>query len=90
MNIIKNAFEEADRVQKYDFCGIADCYKRRWTVDSVPHMAIAVFSDGIYSRFVAFHEAITVPLLRRIFPKDFWSHKFFKICGINTNRLNVK
>ena len=90
MNIIKNAFEEADRVQKYDFCGIADSYKRRWTDESVPHMAVMAFSNGIYSRFVAFHEAKTVPLLRQVFPQSFWNHKFFKICGINTNRLNIK
>ena len=90
LNILKNAFEEADRVQKYDFCGNADSYKRRWTEDSVPHMAVMAFSNGIYSRFVAFHEAKTVPLLRRVFPQNFWNHKFFKLCGISTSRVNVK
>lgn len=90
LNIIKNAFEETDKVQKYDFCGNADTYKRRWTADSVPHMAVMAFSGGVYSRLVAFHESKTVPLLRRIFPQSFWNHTFFKACGISTSRVNVE
>lgn len=64
MQILKNAFEDPEKVQKYDFGGSFDNYKRKWTDDAVPHCAISVFNDSIYSRFVMFHETKTVPLVK--------------------------
>ena len=66
MQILKNAFEDPEKVQKYDFGGSFDSYKRKWTDDAVPHCAISVFNDNMYSRFVTFHETKTVPLAKRV------------------------
>jgi Acetyltransferase (GNAT) domain len=89
MQILKSTFEDANRVKKYDFGGSFDNYKRKWTDDSVPHQAIWVFGGKTYSRLIAFHEKITVPLLRRTFPEKLWHHKIFKIFGISPNRFDV-
>lgn len=89
MHILKNAFEEMDKVQKYDLGNYYD-YKRKWTDNSEPHMAVSVYNNKIYSRLLAFNETVVVPLLRRIFPQGFWNCKLFRKCGINTNRLNIK
>jgi len=66
MQILKNAFEDSEKVQRYDFGGSFDSYKRKWTDDAVPHCAISVFNDSMYSRFVTFHETKTVPLAKRV------------------------
>lgn len=66
MQILKNAFEDPEKVQKYDLGGSFDSYKRKWTDDAVPHCAISVFNDSMYSRFVTFHETKTVPLVKRL------------------------
>ena len=85
MEILRNTFETADKVQKYDFGGSFESYKKKWTDDSVRHRAIWVFDDSIYSRFIAFHETKTIPLLRRSFPQALWNH--FKVFGINPDRF---
>ena len=64
LQILKNAFDEPEKVLKYDFGGSFDSYKRKWTDDAVPHCAIAIFNDNLYSRFAAFHETMTVPMLK--------------------------
>ena len=89
MQILKSTFEEAHRVKKYDL-GNFYSYKRKWTPDSEPHMVISVFNDRFYSRFLAFHESFTVPMLIRVFPRGFWRHNIFRKLGINTNRLNIR
>jgi hypothetical protein len=89
MQILKSTFEDKDRVQQYDFGGSFETYKRKWTEESVSHMAIWVFGTRLYSRFVSFHEMITVPLLRRYFPQRFWNNKVFRIIGINPNRFDT-
>jgi CelD/BcsL family acetyltransferase involved in cellulose biosynthesis len=66
MQILKSAFEDTEKVNKYDFGGSFDSYKRKWTDDAVPHCAISVFNDRMYSRFVSFHETKTVPLVKRV------------------------
>jgi hypothetical protein len=89
MQIIKSIFEDVDRLQKYDFGGSFENYKRKWTDDSISHRAVWVFGDRIYSRFIAFHETITVPLLRRFLPQKLWNNRVFRICGINPNRFDT-
>ncbi len=89
MQIIKSAFEEAGRLQKYDFGGSFENYKRKWADDSVSHRAVWIFGDRIYSRFIAFHETMTVPLLRRTLPQKLWNNRLFRICGINPNRFDT-
>jgi len=89
MQILKHVHEEANRVERYELGNFYD-YMRKWTDDSVPYMAVSVFNDRFYSRFLAFHEFISVPMLGRIFPPKFWSHELFKKVGINTKRLNIK
>jgi CelD/BcsL family acetyltransferase involved in cellulose biosynthesis len=66
MQILKNAFDEPEKVRRYDFGGSFDSYKRKWTDEAVPHCVITIFNDNLYSRFVAFHETISVPLAKRI------------------------
>jgi CelD/BcsL family acetyltransferase involved in cellulose biosynthesis len=90
LEILKNVFETADRVQLYDFGGSFENYKKKWTDDSVQQRAVWVFNDSIYSRFIAFHEIVTVPLLRRVFPQKLWQSRAFKICGINPNRFEPR
>lgn len=90
MHILRNAFEEADRVAFYDLCGSFESYKRKWTDTSVPHCDITVFGDKAYARVIASHETKMVPLLKSVFPRNFWNHRLFKIFGINTNRLEIK
>ena len=87
MQILKHVFEEAEKVRIYDFCGSFESYKRKWTDSYVPHFDLSVFGDRAYGHCVAFHETIVVPSLIRAFPKGFWNSKFFKLCGINTNRM---
>lgn len=65
MQILKNAFEAPEQVEKYDFGGSFDSYKRKWTDNATPHCELLIFNDGIYSRFIVFHEMRTVPLLKR-------------------------
>ena len=89
MQILKSVFADADRVQQYDFGGSFEDYKRKWTEESLSHMAIWVFGNRLYSRVVSFHEMITVPLLRRYFPQQFWNNKVFRIIGINPNRFDT-
>lgn len=66
MQILKHAFEEADRVAKYDFGGSFDIYKRKWTDDAVSHCELKIFNDNLFSRLVAFQEKKSVPLLKYI------------------------
>ncbi len=87
MQIIKNAFEEREKVRVYDFCGSFENYKKKWTDTFVAHDDILIFNDRLYSRLVRFHEAVAVPLLRQLFPKNFWNSRLFRICGINTDRM---
>ena len=89
IQILKSAFEDADRVQQYDFGGSFENYKRKWTDDSVSHMAIWVFGNRLYSRFISFQEMNTVPLLRRYFPQKLWNNRLFRLCGINPNRFDT-
>jgi len=89
MQILRNAFESVSRVHKYDFGGSFEHYKKKWTDDSVRHRAVWVFNDSLYSRFIAFHEIKTVPLLRRTFPQKLWNHGAFKIFGINPNGFGL-
>ncbi len=87
MQIIKNAFEETEKVHAYDFCGSFETYKRKWTDTFVAHHDIAIFNDRLYSRLIRFHETVAVPLLKRMFPQNFWDSRLFKIFGINTDRM---
>ena len=87
MQIIKQAFEETERVRIYDFCGSFEPYKRKWTDRFVAHHDILIFNERPYSRLIRFHEAIAVPLLKRIFPRNFWNSRLFRICGIKTDRM---
>lgn len=89
MQVLKDVFEEADRLQKYDL-GNFYSYKRKWSDNSEPHMAVSVFNTRLYSRFLSFHEMKTVPALRRIFPQSFWEQKIFRICGIKTHPFDMK
>jgi len=66
MQILKHVFEKPDQVQKYDFGGSFDSYKRKWTDDAVPHCELKIFNDSIYSRFLLFHETKTVPVIKYI------------------------
>jgi hypothetical protein len=90
MQILKNSFEEADRANIYDFCGSFEDYKRKWTDSYVPHCDIEVFGTTMHSRLVATHETTLVPLLKRALPQGFWDHRFFRMCGININRMDIK
>ena len=90
LHILKHAFEESDRVAIYDFCGSFESYKRKWTDSSVPHCDLEIFGDSPRARLVAAHETRLVPLLKRALPQDFWNHKIFRICGISTNRMDIK
>jgi CelD/BcsL family acetyltransferase involved in cellulose biosynthesis len=87
MQIIKNAFEDTEKVCVYDFCGSFENYKKKWTDTFIAHHDILIFNERLYSRLIRFHEATAVPLLRRIFPQNFWNSKLFKICGIKTDRM---
>jgi CelD/BcsL family acetyltransferase involved in cellulose biosynthesis len=87
MQIIMNAFEETEKVLVYDFCGSFENYKRKWTDTFIAHHDILIFNERLYSRLIRFHEATAVPVLRRIFPQNFWNSKLFKICGIKTDRM---
>jgi CelD/BcsL family acetyltransferase involved in cellulose biosynthesis len=87
MQIIKSAFEEAEKVRVYDFCGSFDSYKKKWTDSFVAHHDMAIFNNRLYSRLVGFHETTAVPLLKRLFPRDFWNSRIFRICGIKTDRM---
>ncbi len=87
MEIIRHAFGETERVCVYDFCGSFEQYKRKWTDTFVAHHDILIFNERLYSRLIRFHEATAVPLLRRIFPRNFWNSRFFRIFGINTDRM---
>ena len=89
MQVLKDVFEESDRLQKYDL-GNFYSYKRKWSDNSEPHMAVSVFNNRLYSRFVSFHEMKTVPALRRIIPQSFWEHKIFEVCGIKTRPFDLK
>ena len=89
MQIIKNVFEEKDRLRKYDLGYYYD-YKRKWAENSEPHMTLFVFNDSLYSRFVSFQERKVIPFLRKMFPQQFWEHKFFKICGIDTSPFKIR
>jgi hypothetical protein len=64
MQILKHVFEEPEKVQKYDFGGCFDSYKRKWTDVATPHCELAIFNDRIYSRFLLFHETKTVPVIK--------------------------
>ncbi|MBK5273436.1 MAG: GNAT family N-acetyltransferase [Desulfuromonadales bacterium] len=88
MQIIKHAFEETEKVRVYDFCGSFEQYKRKWTDTFVAHHNILIFNERLYSRLIRFHEAIAVPLLRRVFPRNFWNSRIFRICGIKTDRMS--
>lgn len=66
MQILKDAFEGQDPVQKYDFGGSFDSYKKKWTDDATPHCELTLFNNNSYSRLVAFHEMKTVPLVKRV------------------------
>ena len=66
MQILKDAFEEPEKVLKYDFGGCFDKYKRKWTDDATSHAELSIFNDNMYSRIVAFHEKRTVPLVKRV------------------------
>jgi hypothetical protein len=87
MQIIKHAFEEAEKIGIYDFCGSFENYKRKWTDTFVAHHDIAIFNDRWYSRLIRLHETVAVPMLRRMFPQTFWNSRLFKICGISTERM---
>jgi hypothetical protein len=87
MQIIKNAFNETEKVRVYDFCGSFENYKKKWTDTFVAHHDISIFNDRLYSRLIRFHEEVAVPLLRRIFPRNFWNSTLFRICGIKTDRM---
>jgi CelD/BcsL family acetyltransferase involved in cellulose biosynthesis len=88
MQILKNFFDESNGAGLYDFGGAFDDYKRKWTDASVPHRAVSVFNDNLYSRFVALHESKTVPALKRIFPRNIWTHAVFRRLGLKPNRLD--
>ena len=66
MQILKDAFDGEEPVQKYDFGGSFDNYKRKWTDDATPHHEILIYNNNRYSRLAAFHEMRTVPFLRCI------------------------
>jgi hypothetical protein len=87
MQIIKNAFEKKEQVRIYDFCGSFDQYKKKWTDSFVVHHDILIFNERLYSRLIRFHEGTAVPLLKRLFPRDFWNNRLFKAFGIKTDRM---
>lgn len=87
MQIIKHAFEETDKVRVYDFCGSFEQYKRKWTDTFVAHHDILIFNNRLYSRLIRFHEGTAVPLLKRLFPRNFWNNRLFRVCGIKTDRM---
>jgi len=66
MEILKDAFDGPDKIEKYDFGGSFDQYKRKWTKDATQHCEILIFNDRLYSRLLAFHEMKTVPFLKKI------------------------
>jgi CelD/BcsL family acetyltransferase involved in cellulose biosynthesis len=90
MQILKNSFEEAERVQIYDFCGSFEGYKRKWTDSFVPHCDVEVFGASPRARLIAMNETKLVPLLRHALPQGFWNNRLFKMCGINSNRMEIK
>ena len=90
MQILKNTFAEAERVRTYDFCGSFEEYKRKWTDSYAPHRDVEIFGDSMHARLLAIHETRLVPLLKRALPQNFWNHKLFKMCGINTKRMELK
>ena len=64
MQILKSSFDEQEKIQKYDFGGSFDNYKRKWAEEAVPHCVLVIFNNNLYSRCVSFHETIIVPLLK--------------------------
>jgi CelD/BcsL family acetyltransferase involved in cellulose biosynthesis len=90
LQILKHAFEEPERVGVYDFCGSFERYKRKWTDSYVAHCDLEIFGDSARARLVAAHENALVPLLQRALPPGFWNGRLFKICGINTRRMDIK
>ncbi|MBI5446640.1 MAG: GNAT family N-acetyltransferase [Deltaproteobacteria bacterium] len=89
MEILREIYDESERLEKYDFGNYYE-YKRKWTDNSEPHMAVSVFNDRLYSKLAALYELRTVPLLRSIFPAGLWQSKLFKACGINTDPFRIK
>lgn len=64
MEILKHVFDESEQVQKYDFGGCFDSYKRKWTDVATPHCELSIFNDSFYSRLLLFHETKTVPMIK--------------------------
>lgn len=88
--ILRQIFGESPTVQVYDFCGSFESYKRKWTDSFVPHCDLTLFGKRSRGRCLAFHEIIVVPLLKRMFPKDFWNCRLFGLLGISTRRMDTE
>lgn len=64
--ILKRLFDEERGIAHFDFGGSFNEYKKRWSDRSLDHMTLSVFNDGLYSKTVAFHEAVVVDTARRL------------------------
>ena len=66
MEILKQLFDEPQGVERFDFGGSNDLYKRRWSDQARELVLLQVFNPGLYSRLCAFHATSLVPLLRGV------------------------
>lgn len=68
--ILKRVFSEPRAVERYDFGGSFDDYKKRWSDSSLDHTTICAFNKGAYCRLAAFHELSVVDTARRL--RNIW------------------
>uniref|UniRef100_C6DZW3 Putative cellulose biosynthesis (CelD) protein n=1 Tax=Geobacter sp. (strain M21) TaxID=443144 RepID=C6DZW3_GEOSM len=68
--ILKRIFSEPHVVERYDFGGSFDDYKKRWSDSSLDHATICAFNKGAYCRLAAFHELAIVDTARRL--RNLW------------------
>ncbi len=66
MEILKELFDEPQGVERFDFGGSNDLYKRRWSEQARELVLLQVFNPRLYSRLCAFHATSLIPLLRGV------------------------
>ena len=66
MEILKEIYDEPQGVERFDFGGSNDLYKRRWSDQARELVLLQVFNPRLYSRLCAFHATSLVPLLRGV------------------------